>query len=145
MFYFLCARMFTFAIVYNKRMKEVALVFVGGGAGSLARYFVGKFYQQWQPAFPYATLTANFLACLVFGMVVIMGAQKLNLNYQLKLLLITGFCGGFSTYSSFTFETVELLKTGQNGLAAVNIIINFALSVAGLFMGFWLGRLIFSI
>lgn len=126
-------------------MKEVALVFVGGGVGSLARYFVGKFYQQWQPAFPYATLTANFLACLVFGFVVITGLQKANINYQLKLLLITGFCGGFSTYSSFTFETVEMLKAGQTGLAIVNIVANFAISVTGLLIGLWAGRLIFSV
>lgn len=126
-------------------MREVALVFVGGGAGSLARFFVGKFYQQWKPAFPYATLTANFLSCIIFGVVVMLGVQRLNLSLNIKLLLITGFCGGFSTYSSFTFETVEMLKAGQNGMAIINIIINFALSVTGLYIGFWLGRLIFSI
>ena len=121
-------------------MKDVALVFVGGGAGSLARYFVGKCYQQWQPTFPFATITSNFLSCIVFGIVVMLGIQRLNFNYSLKLLLITGFCGGFSTYSSFTFETVEMLKAGQHGLAVINIIANFALSVTGLFIGFWIGR-----
>jgi len=126
-------------------MKDIALVFVGGGAGSLARFAVGKFYQQWKPAFPYATLTANFLSCVIFGVVVMLGVQKLNISYQLKLLLITGFCGGFSTYSSFTFETVEMLKAGQNGMAIINIIVNFALSVAGLYIGFGIGRLIFSV
>ncbi|WP_374949685.1 fluoride efflux transporter CrcB [Mucilaginibacter sp.] len=126
-------------------MKDLALVFVGGGAGSLARYMVGKFYQQWQPAFPYTTLTANFLSCLVFGFVLILGVQKLNINFSLKLLLITGFCGGFSTYSAFTFETVELFKAGQTGMAFVNIVINFLLSVTGLYIGLWFGRLVFSI
>lgn len=126
-------------------MKDLALVFVGGGVGSLARYAVGKFYQQWQPAFPYATLTANFLSCIVFGFVLMLGMQKLNLNFSLKLLLITGFCGGFSTYSSFTFETVELFKAGQTGMAFINIVINFALSVTGLYIGLWFGRLAFSI
>ncbi|MEO6149142.1 MAG: fluoride efflux transporter CrcB [Mucilaginibacter sp.] len=126
-------------------MKDIALVFIGGGAGSLARFAVGKAYAQWQPAFPYATLTANFLSCLVFGLVVMAGVQKLNLNYTLKLLLLTGFCGGFSTYSAFTFETVELFKAGQNNLALVNIVVNFALSVTGLYLGFWLGRLMFSV
>ena len=126
-------------------MKDIAFVFIGGGAGSLARFAVGKFYARWQPGFPYATLTANFLSCLVFGIVVMLGVQKLNLNYTLKLLLITGFCGGFSTYSAFTFETVELFKSGQSSMALINIVINFALSVGGLYIGFWLGRLLFSV
>lgn len=126
-------------------MKDIALVFVGGGVGSIARYAVGRFYQQWKPAFPYATLTANFLSCLIFGIVVMLGLQRLNISNSLKLLLLTGFCGGFSTYSAFTFETVEMLKAGQTGMAVINIIINFALSVTGLFIGFWLGRLIFSV
>ncbi|RYZ99168.1 MAG: fluoride efflux transporter CrcB, partial [Sphingobacteriaceae bacterium] len=120
-------------------------VFIGGGAGSLARFAVGKFYAHWQPAFPYATLTSNFLSCLVFGAVVMLGVERLNINYTLKLLLITGFCGGFSTYSAFTFETVELFRAGQNGMALVNIAVNFALSVVGLYTGFWLGRLVFSV
>lgn len=126
-------------------MRDIFLVFVGGGMGSLARFMVVKFYQQWKPAFPYATLTANFLSCLVFGIVVMLGVQRLNVSFNLKLLLITGFCGGFSTYSAFAFETVEMLKAGQNGIAIINIIINFALSVTGLFVGFWLGRLTFSL
>ena len=126
-------------------MKDIALVFFGGGIGSIARYGVGRFYQHWKPAFPYATLTANFLSCLIFGIVVMLALQRLNLSNAIKLLLITGFCGGFSTYSSFTFETIEMLKAGQTLMAVINIIINFALSVTGLFIGFWLGRLIFSV
>jgi CrcB protein len=124
-------------------MKQFLLVFVGGGLGSIARFMTGKLYQQWQPAFPLATLTANFLSCVVFGLVVIIGLQKVNLSPTLKLLLITGFCGGFSTYSSFTFETVELFKSGHNGLAFINIVANFALSVTGLYLGLWSGKLLF--
>lgn len=116
-------------------MKEFLLVFLGGGLGSVCRFLVGRLYQNWLPAFPFATLTANFLSCLVFGAVVMLGVQKMNINYSLKLLLITGFCGGLSTYSAFTFETVELFKTGQNTLALSNIILNFAISVSGLYIG----------
>ena len=116
-------------------MRDLLLVFAGGGLGSIARYFVGKVLKNWQPIFPAATLAANFLSCLVFGAVVMLGVSKMNLTYSLKLLLITGFCGGFSTYSAFTFETVELFKTGQQGLALSNIVLNFALSVSGLYLG----------
>ena len=116
-------------------MKDFLLVFAGGGLGSIARFLVGKMFRNWQIHFPVATLTANFLSCIVFGAVVMLGVHKMNLNYSLKLLLITGFCGGFSTYSAFTFETVELFKNGHQGIALSNIILNFALSVSGLYLG----------
>jgi len=116
-------------------MKDLLLVFAGGGLGSVARFFVGKMLKNWQPIFPAATLAANFLSCLFFGAVMMLGVSRMDLSYSLKLLLITGFCGGFSTYSAFTFETVELLKNGQQGLAVSNIVLNFALSVSGLYLG----------
>jgi len=122
-------------------MKQFLLVFIGGGSGSIARFLVGKAYSAWQPNFPLATLTSNFLSCVVFGLLVMLGVEKMNLNYSLKLLLITGFCGGFSTYSAFTFETVDLFKTGQNALALSNIILNFVLSVSGLYLGMMAAKL----
>lgn len=123
-------------------MKQVLLVFGGGGLGSVCRFLVGKLYPASTSLFPWATLTVNFLSCLIFGVVMMLGVEKINLSYPLKLVLITGFCGGFSTYSSFTAETVELFKHGHNGLAIGNIVGNFALSVAGLYLGSLLTRFI---
>jgi CrcB protein len=123
-------------------MKQLLLVFGGGGLGSVSRYLIGKCYPAGQSVFPWATLSANFLSCVVFGLVLMLGVEKINLSYSLKLLLITGFCGGFSTYSSFTFETVDLFKHGNTGLALTNIVANFALSVAGLYLGTALARFI---
>lgn len=123
-------------------MKDISLVFLGGGLGSVSRLLVGKFYKVWQPEFPFATLTVNFLSCMAFGVILMLGIDRLNLNYHLKLLLITGFCGGFSTYSAFIFETVELFKTGQDGLGFTNIASNFVLSVIGLYLGSLIVRLI---
>jgi CrcB protein len=123
-------------------MKQLLLVFGGGGLGSVSRYLIGKCYPAGLSVFPWGTLSANFLSCVVFGLVLMLGVEKINLNYSLKLLLITGFCGGFSTYSSFTFETVDLFKHGNTGLALTNIVANFALSVAGLYLGTSLARFI---
>lgn len=123
-------------------MKSFLLVFIGGGLGSIARFLVGKAYSLWQPAFPLATLTSNFLSCVVFGLVVMLGVEKVNLSYPLKLLLITGFCGGFSTYSAFTFETFDMFRNGQNALAFSNIILNFVLSVSGLYLGMMTSKLL---
>ena len=123
-------------------MKDFLLVFAGGGLGSVTRFLIGKLYKNWQPHFPFATLTANFLSCMIFGAIVMLGVNKMNLNYSLKLLLITGFCGGFSTYSAFTFETVELFKHGQQGLAFSNIVLNLALSISGLSLGIFAIKLL---
>jgi CrcB protein len=123
-------------------MKQLLLVFGGGGLGSVSRFLIGKCYPAGLSVFPWGTLSANFLSCVVFGAVLMLGVEKINLSYSLKLLLITGFCGGFSTYSSFTFETVDLFKHGNSGLALTNIVANFALSVAGLYLGTSLARFI---
>lgn len=122
-------------------MKQLLLVFAGGGLGSVSRYLVGKIYPAGISLLPLGTLTANFLSCLVLGAVLALGIEKINLSDPLKLLVITGFCGGFSTYSSFTAETVELFKQSQSALVIGNIVANFALSVAGLYLGGWLVRL----
>ena len=116
-------------------MKEFLLVFFGGGLGSVARFLVSKLFGLWNPVFPFATLTANFLSCVVFGAILIFSVDRFNLSAAIKLLMITGFCGGFSTYSSFTFETVELFKNGSTFLALSNIFLNFFLSVTGLYVG----------
>ena len=123
-------------------MKEVLLVFAGGGLGSVCRLMVGKFFKLYPPVFPLATLASNFLSCLIFGAVIMLGVSRMNLSYSLKLLLITGFCGGFSTYSAFTFETVELFKSGQQWMGISNIVLNFVLSVSGLYLGMFAVKLL---
>jgi len=115
-------------------MKEVALVFVGGGIGSVCRYACGKGFVFLQPYFPVPTVFSNVLSCFIFGLVFGLGISRSSAP-QWSLFLLTGVCGGFSTYSSFTFETMELFKSGQSALAFLNIVINFVLSAAGLYLG----------
>jgi len=122
-------------------MKQVFIVFLGGGLGSLARYFTTRLYAGRLINFPYATLTANFLSCLIMGLFLGFFMQKTNLTDGLKLFVITGFCGGFSTYSTYTMETINLYKDGQVNLAILNILINFALCVAGILGGIYLSKL----
>jgi len=122
-------------------MKQLIIVFVGGGLGSLARYLTVKLFSGRILNFPYATLTANFLSCLIMGLFLGFALQKTTLNDNLKLFLITGFCGGFSTYSTYTFETINLYKSGSISIALLNIIINFALCVAAILGGMYLSKL----
>ncbi|TNE60364.1 MAG: fluoride efflux transporter CrcB [Bacteroidetes bacterium] len=114
------------------------LVFIGGGLGSICRYAVWLGLRPWQEKFPWATLTANGLACIVLGLLLGWQAQAL-LSDQRRLLLVTGFCGGFSTYSTFTAETWGLWQNGQAGAAVANVLINLAVCVVCLLVGLRLG------
>ncbi len=124
-------------------MKEFLLVFIGGGIGSVARWLVSKIMAISTINLPIATLSSNILSCIVFGFVSAYLVTKSTASQELKLLMLTGFCGGFSTYSTFIVETVELSKSGQNVFAFGNILINFLFCVLGLSLGMWILKLIY--
>jgi len=113
-------------------------VFLGGGLGSMARYAVSLFAQQLPASFPYATLISNISASLILGFFA--GHLISNESTVLRLLVIVGFCGGFSTFSSFSFENFELLKSNQIFSALLNIVGNTLLCLIAIFIGFALGR-----
>ena len=94
------------------------LVFLGGGLGSICRYAVARALPAYE--WPVATLLANMLSCIVLGALVALAAREMvSLNY--RLLLMTGFCGGFSTFSTFSYETLVFLREGDFGLAALYV------------------------
>ncbi len=101
-------------------MVNFFLVFLGGGLGSICRYGIGLALHTQSHKFPWSTLVANGLACLVLGAVLGLHLQG-NLSDQRKLLLATGFCGGFSTFSTFTAETWHHFQNGQYGVALANV------------------------
>lgn len=97
-------------------------VFIGGGIGALLRYGVGKTITYlFSDAFPLATLLANIFSCIIFALVFYKNPTIVD---NQKLFLLTGICGGFSTFSTFSFETFELLKNGQWPWAILNVLIS---------------------
>lgn len=122
---------------FNSTMiKSFLIVGLGGGAGSMLRYAVQKiFTSQNVPAFPTGTLVVNISGCFLIGILWGIVSRSLTWNEEMKLLLMTGFCGGFTTFSAFTLEGIGLLKENKTAL----FIIYFSASVIGGLLATFIG------
>jgi len=117
------------------------LVFAGGGLGSLLRYQLGRFINQaYLPTFPFATLVINIVASFILGCVLGYLSGQENQNQLVKLLLAVGFCGGFSTFSTFSYETLILIRQGQITIAFGNILLSLVLCLAATYLGLLLTK-----
>lgn len=119
-------------------MSKLLWVGTGGFVGSILRYLASGWTQQAAKtiSFPVGTLAVNALGCLVVGALSYLADERGLLPPDARLLLIVGFLGGFTTFSAFGNETMNLLRSGQGLAAAVNVIANVVLSLAAV----WLGR-----
>lgn len=107
------------------------LVFIGGGAGSVLRYLISVFISRFSFSYPLSTFLSNMISVIILS-VLLWFSVKQNQPW-LYALLIIGFCGGLSTFSSLSFETFELLRSGKAFLAISNIFIQFSISIAVLY------------
>lgn len=112
------------------------MVFIGGGFGSVCRYAIGKFLNNPSTTgIPYGTLVANVLGSLLIGFILGLAAKNETLNQNQTLLLATGFCGGFTTFSTFAYENHLFLKSGDFLTFAAYAIISFILGFLAVFAG----------
>lgn len=115
-------------------MLNYLLVFIGGGLGSMCRYGIAHWMTAHKLDFPWATLIANALACVVLG--ILLGLQiKNSVSDTHKFLLMTGFCGGFSTFSTFSAETFQLIQAQQTGAALANVGLSLFICLVCIFLG----------
>ena len=94
-------------------MKSFILVFLGGGLGSGLRYLVAIAMNQYSKVLPFGTFTVNMIGCLLIGLVLGYAQKENTLTSNQTLLLATGFCGGFTTFSAFASENLELIRNGE--------------------------------
>lgn len=121
-------------------MVPYLLVAAGGILGALARYMtVTAASSRWGALFPYGTLIVNVAGCLLVGYLVIKGIEG-GVSSNLRLFLVVGFGGAFTTFSSFSAETLLLLKDGLYIYALLNIGVNLFLCLGATFLGFMLAK-----
>ncbi len=119
-------------------MKSFLLVFLGGGLGSSLRYLVTIAMNQYSKVLPFGTFTVNMLGCLLIGLILGYAQKENTLTSNQTLLLATGFCGGFTTFSAFANENLELIKNGEIFNFSVYTICSILVGVLAVFIGFYL-------
>jgi len=119
-------------------MKNLLLVFVGGGLGSSLRYWIGTYLNNYKHGIPYGTFAANIIGSLIIGIVLGLTLKQNVLSNNIVMFIAVGFCGGFTTFSSFAYENHLFLRDGNFMLFVGYTMLTFILGFAAVFFGMWL-------
>lgn len=126
-------------------MRDMALVFLGGGAGSVLRWLTGLgMLRLFGPHFPYGTLAVNLLGCCVMGLLFRVLPHPQDTIASSRLLLMTGLLGGYTTFSAFALDSAALWMRQEAGLALLYIGLTLAGSLAGVALGLFVGKLVMA-
>ncbi len=123
-------------------IKEAFIIGAGGAVGSVLRYYRGQFISKNYPSqIPLGTLIVNLLGCLLIGILLGYFAKNQGLSNEWKLLLVTGFCGGYTTFSTFAAENITLIQNQQVSQAILYIGLSVLLGLAAVYFGIMISRL----
>ncbi len=118
-------------------MKQLALVFIGGGVGSTLRYLLSKYLNSYETGIPYGTFAANISGSLLIGIILGIALKNETISTNTVLFLATGFCGGYTTFSTFAYENHVFLRNGDFMSFALYTIGSFVIGFAMVFLGMW--------
>ena len=115
--------------------RAIIYIFLGGGLGSVLRFLVSNYTEKLLniKEFPFGTFTVNIIGCFIIG---VLSAYFLKVDNYLKFLLITGFCGGFTTFSTFSAENFSLWQNGSYFTLVIYILASVILGLFAVFAGF---------
>jgi CrcB protein len=126
--------------VYGVNVLYVAL---GGALGSVARYLLSIAVHRYTAAgFPYGTFTVNIVGCAAFGLIIGFAEHRIDLTPAVRAFFLVGILGGFTTFSAFTFDTLELLRTAAFFRAAFNVLGQITFGLAALWLGYLVAKLV---
>lgn len=122
-------------------MKDFLAISVAAILGANLRYVISRLAaKEFGPVFPYGTLITNIVGSFIVGLFVIWTTERVLVDPRWRLLVVVGFCGSFTTFSSYAFESISLFEQGQWGLMLANIFANNLLCLAGALTGMALAR-----
>lgn len=122
-------------------LQSILMVGTGGFAGSVLRYLISRYMNlSLQTVFPLGTFVVNIVGSFLIG-IIIASALSEDLSQQMRLFLATGFCGGFTTFSSFSYEFFSLLQNGHNGYAFLYAAASFVFGLLSVWVGFTLAKM----
>ncbi len=122
--------------------QKLLMLSVMGIAGTLSRYFLQGWVQNLSDGkFPWGTLAVNLLGCFLFGIIFTLAEERFLISSQTRIILLVGFMGAFTTFSSFAFETAALLESRQWMYACGNLLLQNVLGIVAVFLGFFVGRI----
>jgi CrcB protein len=122
---------------------NIIVIAVGAAIGANLRYSLSLWAaQRWGASFPYGTLIVNVIGSFVIGLVLVLATTRLSLSEPVRLLIVTGLLGGFTTFSSLSFETYSLITNDSWQAAGIYLASSFGLGMAGVFLGAGVARLL---
>lgn len=123
--------------------QKFVFLAVAGAMGALARYGLAGAVHRWLgSSFPWGTAVVNFVGCLLFGLVWATAVERGSIGPEMRTVVLVGFVGSFTTFSTFVSETSQLFSGAQLFLGFANIVLQVTIGIAMFFLGLFLGRVI---